>query len=109
MEGSHLIIVTSLYDRSRPYTAYRIKTFWSTFFVISLSRERGLLWLRYEPLQIFAIIGPPLLNQLIPSTRSTLLTLLSQVPLFVLSRLFSSLCRPGSDFSVPIRPHLVQM
>src|SRR6218665_1114035 len=38
--------------------------------MISLSRERGLLWLT----RAFAIIGPSLWNKVLPSTRSTLLT-----------------------------------
>src|SRR6218665_3493932 len=39
----------------------------------------------------FSIIGPSLWNQLLPSTRSTLTGEPLQVPLFVLSRLLSSL------------------
>src|SRR6218665_2729217 len=38
--------------------------------MISLSREQGLLRLRHKPLQP---VGPALWNQLLPSTRSTLL------------------------------------
>src|SRR6218665_2470888 len=62
--------------------------------MISLSRDRGLLWLRHEPLQSLALRF---------RTNSFLLLdplyqLVSQVPLFVLSRLLSSLwvSRPGS-------------
>src|SRR6218665_1287478 len=55
--------------------------------MISLSRERGLLWLRHEPLQSLAHrFGT---NSFL--LRNPLYYLVSQVPLFVLSRLLSSL------------------
>src|SRR6218665_2684430 len=62
--------------------------------MISLSRRRGLLWLRHEPLQSLALhFGT---NSFL--LRNPLYQLVSQVPLFVLSRLFSSLwvSRTGS-------------
>src|SRR6218665_2241002 len=55
--------------------------------MISLSRERGLLWLRHESLQSLALrFGTNSFLLLDP-----LYLLMSQVPLFVLSRLLSSL------------------
>src|SRR6218665_1685656 len=55
--------------------------------MISLSRERGLLWLRHEPLQSLALrFGTNSFLLLDP-----IYELVSQVPLFVLSRLLSSI------------------
>ena len=84
--------------------------------MISLSRERGLLWLRHRETRAFSIMGPALqpLDQLPPSTRSTLLTVLvSQVPLFVLSILFSilsgSLAKEALLIGVHCKKHYINV